>query len=355
MHRQSSTILAPRAAVGNGAASNGSIALGSDLPSSYADPFDRPSKGRRSGVILHPTSLPGDYGIGELGQQAINFINWLEEAGCGIWQVLPLVPPDKYGSPYSSTGVYARGGGGFKQTSTCTLTPHTDALCGNTLLIAIDELVSEGLLDESDKPAKMPVDEVDFVAVAKIKEPLLTKAADRLLQEPKFKYLKEQMTQFRCVVCGPVCGVGWWGVHWCVHTPLTQIHHPSYTSSLLHIIPPTHHPSYTSSLLHIIPLTKTHHPSHKNTSHPTSHRADNAWIEDSAVFDVLSGLPEHDELCWWEWDTPLRQRDPEALQGVREQYDQRIERFIAKQFLFDRQWKVVKVCMWCMMYGGVGV
>lgn len=64
----------------------------------------------------------------------------------------------------------------------------------------MDELVSEGLLDEADLPPKVPVDDVDFIAVAKVKQPLLVKAADRLLDEPKFKYLKEQMAQFRCVL-----------------------------------------------------------------------------------------------------------------------------------------------------------
>lgn len=77
---------------------------------------------------------------------------------------------------------------------------NADALCGNPLLIAIDELVSEGLLDEADMPPKVPVDDVDFVAVAKVKQPLLVKAADRLLNEPKYKYLKDQMAQFRYVV-----------------------------------------------------------------------------------------------------------------------------------------------------------
>lgn len=64
--------------------------------------------------------------------------------------------------------------------------------------------MSEGLLDEADLPAKVPVDDVDFVAVAKVKQPLLIKAADRLLDEPKFKYLKEQMAQFRYVCMGTV-------------------------------------------------------------------------------------------------------------------------------------------------------
>lgn len=86
---------------------------------------------RRAGVLLHPTSLPGPYGIGELGQEAYAFVDWLREAGMQCWQVLPLVPPDpQFFSPYSGL----------------------DANCGNPLLISIDELVRDGLLDPLDRP-----------------------------------------------------------------------------------------------------------------------------------------------------------------------------------------------------------
>ncbi len=58
--------------------------------------------GRQSGVLLHPTSLPGFRGIGTLGREALRFVESLEEMGQGIWQVLPLSPVDAGGSPYSS-------------------------------------------------------------------------------------------------------------------------------------------------------------------------------------------------------------------------------------------------------------
>lgn len=48
---------------------------------------------RRAGVILHPTSLPGPYGIGELGVEARSFVDWLVTAGMTAWQMLPLGPP----------------------------------------------------------------------------------------------------------------------------------------------------------------------------------------------------------------------------------------------------------------------
>ncbi len=58
---------------------------------------------RSSGVLLHPTSLPG----GRLGAEAFTFVDWLAEAGQRWWQVLPLAPPDRYGSPYSSRSAFA--------------------------------------------------------------------------------------------------------------------------------------------------------------------------------------------------------------------------------------------------------
>ena len=47
---------------------------------------------RAAGVLLHPTSLPGPYGVGDLGA-VIGFLDWLASAGLSVWQVLPLVPP----------------------------------------------------------------------------------------------------------------------------------------------------------------------------------------------------------------------------------------------------------------------
>jgi len=58
---------------------------------------------RTYGINLHPTSLPG----GRLGPEAYAFVDWLASAGCRFWQVLPLNPPDEYGSPYSSASAFA--------------------------------------------------------------------------------------------------------------------------------------------------------------------------------------------------------------------------------------------------------
>jgi 4-alpha-glucanotransferase len=58
---------------------------------------------RSSGIVLHPTSLPG----GRLGAEAFAFVDWLERAGQSWWQLLPLGPPDEHGSPYASSSAFA--------------------------------------------------------------------------------------------------------------------------------------------------------------------------------------------------------------------------------------------------------
>src|SRR5881227_534284 len=58
---------------------------------------------RSSGVLLHPTSLPG----GRIGREAYRFVDWLAAAGQSWWQMLPLGPPDEFGSPYRSPSAFA--------------------------------------------------------------------------------------------------------------------------------------------------------------------------------------------------------------------------------------------------------
>lgn len=97
---------------------------------------------RSSGVLLHPTSLPGPYGIGELGAQARHFIDWLAHAGQKYWQVMPLGPTGYGDSPYQAFSAFA----------------------GNPYLIDLTTLKDEGLLTEADFVAMPPFDpyKVDF-------------------------------------------------------------------------------------------------------------------------------------------------------------------------------------------------
>src|SRR3712207_1134115 len=72
------------------------------LPRPPGDPLPM-NLPRSSGVQLHPTSLPG----GRLGPEAHAFVDWLADAGQSWWQMLPLGPPDEYGSPYKAASAFA--------------------------------------------------------------------------------------------------------------------------------------------------------------------------------------------------------------------------------------------------------
>jgi 4-alpha-glucanotransferase len=113
--------------------------------------------GRVAGILLHPTSLPGAYGIGELGPQALAFLDFLSETGQGLWQVLPLGPTGFGDSPYQSFSAFA----------------------GNPLLVSLDRLAEQGLLDAAElrRSPEFPAHEVDFGRVEEHRRPLLAKAA----------------------------------------------------------------------------------------------------------------------------------------------------------------------------------
>jgi 4-alpha-glucanotransferase len=83
---------------------------------------------RSSGILLHPTSLPGPYGAGDLGAEAYNFVDWLAAAGQSMWQMLPLGPVGDGNSPYSGTSAFA----------------------GNPLLIDLVDLGTRGWLGAAD-------------------------------------------------------------------------------------------------------------------------------------------------------------------------------------------------------------
>jgi 4-alpha-glucanotransferase len=86
---------------------------------------------RRSGILLHPTSLPGPHGHGDLGPEAHDFLRFLARAGQSLWQMLPVVPPGGGDSPYDSPSSFA----------------------GSPELVSLRYLVEDGLLDEGQLAA----------------------------------------------------------------------------------------------------------------------------------------------------------------------------------------------------------
>ena len=111
---------------------------------------------RSSGILLHPTSLPGRFGIGDLGSEAYRFADFLADTKQRLWQVLPLGPLGYGNSPYQCHSVFA----------------------GNSLLLSLEMLVDEGMLQAADlaNVPHFPEHSVDFDAVITFKLPLLQKS-----------------------------------------------------------------------------------------------------------------------------------------------------------------------------------
>jgi 4-alpha-glucanotransferase len=112
---------------------------------------------RKSGILLHPTSLPGEWGIGELGRHAYHFVDFLVQSGHQLWQVLPLSPPGADHSPYQAYS----------------------SMAGNPMLISLQTLADQGWLSTDDiKETEFPDSTVDFERVIPFKTSLIKKAAD---------------------------------------------------------------------------------------------------------------------------------------------------------------------------------
>ena len=128
---------------------------------------------RVSGVLLHPTSLPGSYGIGEIGAEAYRFADFLQATGQKIWQILPLGPTSYGDSPYQSPSTFA----------------------GNPLWISFDLLVQDQLLSAEQLAAfpSFPADKVDFGPVITARMKILDVACAQFAQ----KASAELQTQFK--------------------------------------------------------------------------------------------------------------------------------------------------------------
>jgi hypothetical protein len=72
-------------------------------------------------------------------------------------------------------------------------------------------------------------------------------------------------------------------------------------------------------------------------------RAENAWVEESAVFDACRQQPELSVLCWWEWPEGLRLRQEDVLSEFKITHKALIDEFITTQYLFEMQWKTLRV------------
>lgn len=127
---------------------------------------------RRSGILLHPTSLPGGHGVGDFGPAAFEFLQFLSDAKQSIWQMLPLGPTGYGDSPYQTFSVFA----------------------GNPLLISLELLVQDGLLDSGDlRTRRFREGVAAYESAISFKLPLLARAHERFQRDAS----AAQHTQFQ--------------------------------------------------------------------------------------------------------------------------------------------------------------
>jgi 4-alpha-glucanotransferase len=200
---------------------------------------------RESGILLHITSLPSAYGIGDLGSEARAFADFLEGAGQRFWQVLPLNPTDPFygNSPYSSISAFA----------------------GNPLLISPDRLFEEGFLSRKDlEPIPLfPEARCDFPEVIRYKDGVL----ERAYQNFTLRGIERESFAVFCT--------------------------------------------------------------------------DNAaWLEDFALFTVLK--KRFGGRIWNQWPVDMRDRDPNSLRTIQKECGDQIEKIKFLQYLFSKQWQLLK-------------
>jgi len=200
---------------------------------------------RCAGILLHPSSLPGLYGIGDIGPKAWQWIDFLEQAGCSLWQVLPLGPTGYGDSPYQCFSAFA----------------------GNPYLVSPEALLEEGLLETEDLAdlPDFPAGFVNYGMVIPWKLALLDRAYDR------FQTLVEEQ----------------------IHSEFMEFCHQ-----------------------HAV------------------------WLEDFALFMALKDA--HGGGSWINWEKPLRDRQPEALNQAQRELAEAVNRQRFRQFLFFRQWEALR-------------
>ncbi|MDY6845996.1 MAG: 4-alpha-glucanotransferase, partial [Chloroflexota bacterium] len=131
---------------------------------------------RASGILLHPTSLPGPDGIGDLGPEAYRWIDFLDRTGTQFWQVLPLGPTGYGDSPYQCFSAFA----------------------GNPYLISATRLLDQNFLTKSDLADRpdFPLEKVDYGTVIKWKIKILKQSFEHF-RDKKLKKHQEAFTSFK--------------------------------------------------------------------------------------------------------------------------------------------------------------
>jgi len=134
------------------------------------------SNARKSGVLLHVTSLPSELGIGDFGESSVRFVDFLKRTGQGVWQVLPLGPTGYGNSPYQCYSAFA----------------------GNPLLVDLQDLKKRGLLTDKElSPGRgLPTDKIDFDGVVEFRTACLRSAFQNVQKQGSGTQTNHELASF---------------------------------------------------------------------------------------------------------------------------------------------------------------
>ena len=233
---------------------------------------------RESGVLLHITSLYSKYGIGDLGQHAYEFVDFLKEGGQKLWQILPVNPTGFKDSPYQSFSTFA----------------------GNPLLICPEKLVKWGLLEEEDLmyDSSFPKDKVDYGAVIQFKSALTRKAHHRFSRFDN-TLLKKAYEQF-------------------VEKNKLWLEDYSFFMALkFHFINERSNPENTQDYATFISLNEE-------------------FLTKEQLADFYYGA------VWQSWPVDIAKREKQAIERWKKELAEEIDYHYFLQFIFDKQFNQLK-------------
>ncbi len=238
---------------------------------------------RSSGVLLHISSLPSNYGIGTLGKEAKDFVDFLVDGGQKYWQILPICPTSYGDSPYQSFSTYA----------------------GNPYFIDLDALRSIGLL-QMDEYAHidfgLDASRVDYEKLYRHRYDVLRIAARRFCEKYIEPYENDSATEATAKVDIDCRLKG------------------DATDAILRA---------EAECSEIISRK------YREFCHANAY-----WLDDYALF--MSQKDAHDGRPWYEWEEGLKYRDENILASLREKYIDDIDFWKIVQYLFFNQWKSLR-------------
>jgi 4-alpha-glucanotransferase len=259
-----------------------------------AAPAPVPARERHAGILLHPTSLPGRFAVGDLGPAAHAFLDWLAAAGLSHWQILPLGPTGLGDSPYNALSTFA----------------------GNPVLISPELLAQEGLVTQDDLRSgdAPPAPAAELRAAREFKQKIHRKGWDRFRAEAPAELVRA-WDAFR---------TGDWatlGLPVSATAPAPAGRPAGADDRASAAEPSTAATFDLPSLAGKLPRTDA---------------TSTTWLADWALYAALKG--KFEGRSWLAWDEPLRRRQPAALAAARRELAAEIEFRVFEQFLFFRQW-----------------